>query len=398
MVFITAGMGGGTGTGAAPVIAKIAKDLGILTVGIVTTPFGWEGKKKKAQADLGLEELKASCDTVVTILNDRLSEIFGQLTLRQAFAQADNVLTTAAKSIAEIITVTADVNVDFEDVKTVMKDSGVAVMGSASVSGENRALRAAGEALTSPLLNNTDIHGAQKILLSIMYGDEDELRMDELDQITNYIEERTGGEAEIIFGYGSDASLGNQIRVTMIATGFDAGQSLSNPEKVHFELSSGKQTSLFPSAEKPVQDPKQTDIFSETPSKSEQSKNTPKEDEKEYVSLNGKYEVTFVDKTDGESTTPPPPPQKSASQQADDLRNKRLNMTKQYSDRIKKLYALSENNENALEELYKKPAYMRANAPLQDTPDPNDHETSRYNLNDDKGLLGNNKFLHDNVD
>ena len=220
MVFITAGMGGGTGTGAAPVIAKIAKELDILTVGIVTAPFIFEGKKKRDAAERGIKDLSENCDTVLVILNDKLREIFGNLPIRQAFAKADNVLTTAAKSIAEIITVTSEVNVDFEDVKTVMKDSGAAVMGSATTEGENRALRAAEEALSSPLLNNTDIHGAQKILLSIMSGDQAELEMDELTEITEYIQEKAGEEAEVIFGHGIDAELGQSIRVTVIATGF----------------------------------------------------------------------------------------------------------------------------------------------------------------------------------
>ncbi|MBD0327733.1 MAG: cell division protein FtsZ, partial [Pyrinomonadaceae bacterium] len=220
MVFITAGMGGGTGTGAAPVIAKIAKELDILTVVIVTAPFIFEGKKKRDAAERGIKDLSENCDTVLVILNDKLREIFGNLPIRQAFAKADNVLTTAAKSIAEIITVTSYVNVDFEDVKTVMKDSGAAVMGSATTEGENRALRAAEEALSSPLLNNTDIHGAQKILLSIMSGDQAELEMDELTEITEYIQDKAGEEAEVIFGHGIDSTLGQSIRVTVIATGF----------------------------------------------------------------------------------------------------------------------------------------------------------------------------------
>ena len=190
MVFITAGMGGGTGTGAAPIIAKIAKDMDILTVGIVTAPFIFEGKKKMIAAQKGIEELRANCDTVLVILNDKLREIYGNLAIRQAFGKADNILSTAAKSIAEIITVHQDVNVDFEDVKTVMKDAGAAVMGSATEEGEGRAIKAASKAIASPLLNNVDITGAQKILLSIMSGEEEELSMDELSEITEYIQER----------------------------------------------------------------------------------------------------------------------------------------------------------------------------------------------------------------
>lgn len=220
MVFITAGMGGGTGTGAAPVIAKIARDMDILTVGIVTAPFAFEGRKKILAAQAGIEELKNSCDTVLVILNDKLREVYGNLGIRSAFAKADNVLTTAAKSIAEIITVHQDINVDFEDVKTVMKNAGAAVMGSALEEGENRALLAAERAIASPLLNNVDIKGAKKILLSVTSGEEDELSMDELTEITDYINGCAGSDLELIFGQGIDPSLGKAVRVTVIATGF----------------------------------------------------------------------------------------------------------------------------------------------------------------------------------
>ncbi|MFM7194204.1 MAG: cell division protein FtsZ, partial [Bacteroidota bacterium] len=204
MVFITAGMGGGTGTGAAPVIAKIAREMQILTVGIVTMPFEFEGKKKNSQAQSGVNGLRENCDTVLVILNNRLREMFGNLAISQAFAEADTVLTTAAKGIAEIITLTGYVNVDFQDVRTVMKNAGAAVMGSAETKGENRALNAAQLALASPLLDNQDIMGAKRILLSIISGDEAELQMDELSLITNYIQEQAGDRCEVIFGHGVD--------------------------------------------------------------------------------------------------------------------------------------------------------------------------------------------------
>ncbi len=219
MLFITAGMGGGTGTGAAPVIAQIAKEMGILTVAIVTSPFGFEGRKKRTHAEDGLNALREMCDTVLIISNDKLKEVYGNLKMSEAFSQADNILATAAKGIAEMITVEQNVNVDFEDVKTVMKNSGAAVMGSAKSEGEGRALRGAQEALSSPLLNNQNVFGAQKILLSIMSG-KSELGMDELGEITDYITEQTGTDATIIFGLGTDLSLGDAIRVTIIATGF----------------------------------------------------------------------------------------------------------------------------------------------------------------------------------
>src|SRR6187402_2500994 len=231
MVFVTAGMGGGTGTGAAPVIAKIAKDMDILTVGIVTAPFSFEGKKKMGQASIGLESLRQNCDTVIVILNDKLREIFGNLSIGQAFAQADNILTTAAKGIAEIITLAGYVNVDFQDVRTVMLNAGAAVMGSAETRGDNRAKKAAEGALASPLLDNRDIMGAKKILLSIISGVEAELQMDELTEITQYIQEQAGDEGEMIFGHGVDPDLGDRIRVTVIATGFTSSESHYQPKK-----------------------------------------------------------------------------------------------------------------------------------------------------------------------
>ena len=228
MVFITAGMGGGTGTGAAPVIASIANKLGILTVGIVTMPFAFEGRKKILQAQEGVLEMKKHCDTVIVILNDKLREVLGEMTISNAFAQADNVLTTAAKSIAEIITVPGYVNVDFEDVKTVMKKAGTAVMGSAQVDGENRAQRAAEMALDSPLLNYRNVKGAKKILLSIVSGVDSELQMDELSLIADYIQEQVGCDAEMIFGHSIDKQLQDGIRVTLIATGFDDNKEDQN--------------------------------------------------------------------------------------------------------------------------------------------------------------------------
>ena len=232
MLFITAGMGGGTGTGAAPVIANIANKLGILTVGIVTMPFSFEGKKKFIQAQNGIQELKQYCDTVLVILNDKLKEVLGNVTISNAFSQADNILTTAVKSIAEIITVPGYVNVDFEDVKTVIKNAGAAVMGSAQVEGEDRAKKAVEKALISPLLNHKNIKGAKKILLSIYSSPDMELQMDELTEITNYIREIIGEDTEMIFGNGIDEQLNKSIKITIIATGFDDSEynDLSNEQ------------------------------------------------------------------------------------------------------------------------------------------------------------------------
>lgn len=220
MLFITAGMGGGTGTGAAPVVAKIARELDILTVGIVTLPFSFEGKKRRQQAFEGIEELKRHVDTLLIISNDKLREEYGNMRLTEAFKKADDVLTTASKGIAEIITVTGYINVDFEDVKTVMKNSGKAIMGSAVASGENRAIKAIEEAMRSPLLNDSNISGAKNILLYISSGEE-EISLDEVHEITDYIQHICGNTAEVIWGNGVDTSLGNNIAITVIATGFE---------------------------------------------------------------------------------------------------------------------------------------------------------------------------------
>ena len=230
MVFITAGMGGGTGTGAAPVIARIAREMGILTVGIVTSPFQWEGRKRKQQASLGIDEMREAVDTLIVINNDRLRDLYGNLSLDNAFEHADNVLTTAARGIAEIITMTGKVNVDFEDVKTVMTSSGVAIMGMAEAEGEDRSLRAAQEALSSPLLNDNDIKGAKYVLLNITHGKR-EVLMDEINEITDHIQEAAGSSADVIWGYCHDESLGDKLRVTVIATGFNQNPLNPEPEK-----------------------------------------------------------------------------------------------------------------------------------------------------------------------
>lgn len=231
MVFITAGMGGGTGTGAAPIIAGVAREMGILTVAIVTVPFSFEGKKRKTQADAGVEELKKNVDTLLVICNDKLREIHGNLKLADAFGYADNVLAIAAKSIAEIISVTLHINVDFADVQTVMKESGVAIMGSATASGENRAIRAAEAALDSPLLNDSNIEGARYILLNITSGHE-EITMDEMGEITDFIQEQAGQSAEVIMGVGTDEHLENNICVTLIATGFKTKNQIKQQKPI----------------------------------------------------------------------------------------------------------------------------------------------------------------------
>lgn len=442
MVFITAGMGGGTGTGAAPVIAQVSKELDILTVGIVTAPFAFEGKKKMKAAEEGIKELKRYCDTVIVIMNDKLREIYGNLSISDAFAEADNVLTTAAKGIAEIITVPGYVNVDFEDVKTVMKDAGPAVMGSAKTIGDSRARRAAEEALNSPLLNQQNIFGAQKILLSIISGEEAELQMDELTEITDYIQEYAGDEAEVIFGHGVDPTLGENIRVTVIATGFgtvnEQGEYVEHLQSATrvVDLESSKEIK-YKNTEKEKPTPK--DFFFELPKKMdhepEKVSNEKEEDEfdewapyqfsslkdeikreveeeerrnEEKKQSNKKrpkqasFEFDFTDKFDESS--------KPSDIELDEVEigdafkeslteSARLRFAKEREKRENELQG--KKYEMATDEFKERlniPAYERKKVKLQNPPHSSEPSISKYNLNENNKILGNNKFLHDNVD
>jgi cell division protein FtsZ len=255
MVFVTAGMGGGTGTGAAPVIAQVAKDLGILTVGIVTVPFNFEGRKRRQQAEEGLDKMRQNVDTLLIINNERLREFGKNMSLSSAFSHADNVLTVAAKGIAEVISVTGTINVDFNDVNTVLRNSGQAIMGSAVAAGEDRALVAVKEALTSPLLNDNDINGASYVLLNITYGDQ-EVMMDEITEITDYIQDAAGATADVIWGHGYDATLGDKISITLIATGFSSSPITGferAPERKIVALEDENRIEIVSPLESPVQ-------------------------------------------------------------------------------------------------------------------------------------------------
>ncbi len=222
MAFVTAGMGGGTGTGGAPIVAQICKDLGVLTVGIVTTPFAYEGRKRMQQAEAGIAQLKEHVDTLLVISNDKLRHQFGNLKMREAFAKADNVLATAAKCITDVISSTGQINVDFADVCTVMKNGGVAILGNAQANGEGRAQKAIQEALASPLLNDNDISGARWILLNINSAEgEHEFTMDEAEVIQDFLVKQAGKGTDIILGMGYDNTLGDNIGITIIATGFE---------------------------------------------------------------------------------------------------------------------------------------------------------------------------------
>jgi len=461
MVFVTAGMGGGTGTGAAPVLAKIAKDMDILTVGIVTAPFAFEGKKKMAQAELGIKELKENCDTVLVILNDKLREIYGNLSISDAFAQADNILTTAAKGIAEIITVPGYVNVDFEDVRTVMYKSGAAVMGSAMADGENRARRAAEHAISSPLLNNQDINGAQKILLSITSGEQAELQMDELSEITEFIQEMAGPDAEVIFGHGIDAGLGNNISVTVIATGFDDSYTkpIVKEGKKVFDLESTRQIPLFdarkdgplpkiiePLLQSSVEEEKDEIESEEQVTDLEIDENQIKMDLEieEEIELEDENETTLEDEAEEDESKElvevPNIPQeekefdrgfffeKRVVEEEEDeaglfedeeifkidetaeeelneegileLKAKKEFLQKQAKERVEKLRGISGHDldTDAFKEKLDVPAYLRKKIIFEKVPHSSESNISRYNLNDENQILGNNRFLHDNVD
>lgn len=266
MVFVTAGMGGGTGTGAAPVIAQVAKELGILTVGIVTLPFEFEGKKRRSQADEGLERLRQNVDTLLVINNEKLRTIGKSLTLSEAFQKADNILTVAAKGIAEVIADTGVINVDFNDVNTVLRNSGRALMGSAMASGEGRDFEAVKAAMNSPLLNDHDICGAKYVLLNITYGDK-EVLMDEIMNITDFIQDAAGEDAEVIWGHGHDSTLGDNLAITLVATGFSTVDAVNYvlPERKLMDLDEEQKKEIVSPMSSPFESNSITDTLNQEP-------------------------------------------------------------------------------------------------------------------------------------
>jgi cell division protein FtsZ len=266
MVFVTAGMGGGTGTGAAPVIAQVAKELGILTVGIVTLPFEFEGKKRRSQADEGLERLRQNVDTLLVINNEKLRTIGKSLTLSEAFQKADNILTVAAKGIAEVIADTGVINVDFNDVNTVLRNSGRALMGSAMASGEGRDFEAVKAAMNSPLLNDHDICGAKYVLLNITYGDK-EVLMDEIMNITDFIQDAAGEDAEVIWGHGHDSNLGDNLAITLVATGFSTVDAVNYvlPERKLMDLDEEQKKEIVSPMSSPFESNSITETLNQEP-------------------------------------------------------------------------------------------------------------------------------------
>ena len=311
MAFVTAGMGGGTGTGGAPIISKICKDLGILTVGIVTTPFSYEGKKRQQQAEEGIKNLKQYVDTLLVISNDKLRHQFGNLKMREAFSRADNVLATAAKCITDVINSTGQINVDFADVCTVMKNGGVAILGNAACEGESRAQRAIEEALNSPLLNDSEIRGAKWILININSAEgEHEFTMDEVEIIQNHLLSQAGENTDVILGLGYDNTLGNKIGITLIATGFQFKDPVSKRETPKKEVRSEERI-VMTLGEQPIPKPQATtppaveDLLAPKLIDEENNVEIPDVEEKEpeiHLHLNT---VQFVDEKEEEDLSQP---------------------------------------------------------------------------------------------
>jgi cell division protein FtsZ len=398
MLFITAGMGKGTGTGGAPVIAALAREMGILTVGLVTTPFSYEGPKRFQQAMEGINEIKKHVDTILVVSNDKLREIYGNLKLTEAFSNADSILTNAAKSIAEIITLPGHVNVDFEDVRTVMQNSGVAIMGTSACEGEQRALNAVEQALTSPLLMDNDIKGAKNILVNITSGN-NELSVDELTEINEYIQREAGEETNIILGICNAEELGEKLSITIIATGFQSKPLARKNAKVE-NIEAPKQAAKEEPAAKTM--PRTRTVRTHHIEKEETKLQMPlefvlsnkeeKKEEKADVTDNtiaGDDMMKLVEKPEGTSTSESPMSQ---------LHRERVNKLKDLSFKL--------NNQSSITELERQPAFIRRNIPLKDVPHSSESERSAYYLSDSDNpdkpaeIKKNNSFLHgqDKVD
>jgi cell division protein FtsZ len=445
-------MGGGTGTGASPIIAKAAKELDILTVGIITTPFSFEGKRRKMQAEEGLEEFKKYVDSYLVISNDRLREIFGNLTLGSAFAQADNILTTAAKGIAEIITIPGYINVDFKDVRTVMKESGVAIMGSYAAEGENRALRAVEGALASPLLKDNEIEGARYILLNISSGQK-EVTMDEVSIITDYIQSEAGLAADLIWGNCTDESLGEKISVTIIATGFQTTEERAVeksqvkkispltpenaplvrpvPEAVNSFITPAEQPVVQQQPVAKVPEGPQPDLFGSFFKAQANEETIPVQPAEPVV----RHTLAFEEPAPAEEQTfdndmrlkeveaevtvsmpvfepirpepqpePEPEPEPVAlnpdENKTDESIEEQLRKSKERILRLKDL-SMKLRTANGLQELENEPAYKRKQMALQQMPHSSESQVSRFTLSTEDGfteIRPNNSFLHDNVD
>jgi cell division protein FtsZ len=434
MVFITAGMGGGTGTGAAPVIAGIAREMGILTVGIVTSPFLWEGRKRKQQALSGIEEMRNAVDTLIVINNDRLRDLFGNLSLDNAFEHADNVLTTAARGIVDIIYKPGKVNVDFEDVKTVMGNSGVAIMGMAEAEGEDRAMRAAHDALSSPLLNDSDIKGAKFVLLNVTHGTR-ALSMDEMTEITDHIQEAAGSTADVIWGYGKDEALGDRIRITVIATGFqsttaDGQVDVSRNERVVIPLDADRPTMITQPIVNPVEVSAPVAVAPPPAAPVEQEiylKSVEVAPEPVAMNVPAPQAIIPLDfeiaaprvvvpanlPVQEEKVVYPLNDDAPAQPVADrtEVTEARLSPNEhqmRVEERVTRMREVSQKlrTPNGLNDMEREPAYKRKNIQINDTQHSTSSTVSRYTLSEETDESGerrvelkrNNPYLHDNVD
>ncbi len=426
MVFITAGMGGGTGTGAAPVIAQVAKEMGILTVGIVTVPFAFEGRKRRLQAEEGLEQIRSYVDTLLVINNEKLREITGNLSISEAFAKADSVLSTAAKSIADVVSVTGAINVDFNDVKTVMKDSGVAIMGSGIAEGENRALECVESALQSPLLNDNDITGANYILLNITYGD-NEVTMDEITAITDFVQDQAGNTAEVIFGHGYDPTLGSQLGVTLIATGFQTvpfTEYVKAPQKTKIELIDTPKvevvapltqpTSNIEKSEEPSMYVKTVETHVETSHSPTSFDSIKAEEDKEITEKPTMNQFVFDlgssndEKSEEDTLTRYTLDGEVTEEKTIDFTTERRSVSaedtaKISNERLEQIrkYTASLRTSEGLAKYESEPAFMRKNVELEERNFSKENTSSRFSISKDdeeSSLNSNNSFLHDNVD
>ena len=441
MLFITAGMGGGTGTGAAPVIAEVAKQKGILTVGVVTNPFSTEGGNRKKYAKDGLIELRKCVDTLLIINNDKLIEVYGDLTLSKAFAKANEVLNTATKGIAEVISQHLLVNIDLNDARRVLQNSGTAVMGQSEASGENRAIEAVEGALDSPLLNDNDIFGAEQVLLKIVTGPgDDEIKMSELNKIKSKIQQAAGNDVNIIEGVGIDNNLESSISVTVIATGFE--QKIDK-DPVKINLSDSNNIEDYITAEKVIEDDDkkveslQTKIFNfdkevlvqEISSSDENNINSKPVDDENKIIFELDSEITpenisNTELTKGEFNIDNPAVIIDEIKNDDNLSDNsfeeneitdssKTQIDKSISTNSKKGLE-SREREERLREISKKlrtpsgltfleeqPAYKRNNVTLESVPKSDKEDTANFTLEQNGGdiiLKKNNSFLHDNVD
>ena len=449
MLFITAGMGGGTGTGAAPVIAEIAREKGILTIAVVTHPFTNEGGYRKQYAKEGLEELKKQVDTLLIINNDKLIEVYGDLTLTQAFGKANEVLNTATKGIAEVISQHLLVNIDLNDARKVLENSGTAVMGQAQATGENRAIEAVTEALDSPLLNDNEIYGAEQVLLKIVTGSgDDEIKMSELSKIKNKIQSAAGRDVNIIEGIGIDPDLGSAVSVTVIATGFEtkkvndpitidlesnefskdnekiendftiettnsshvqqtlsleedslqdhsetiAQSNLSNLKEKGFQI---EETSVLVE-EKIVLELEEEDLEEDSPVISldleeKFEAETEEVNSEEFISdiLNSEDVEVKNASIDNETVL------NSDTENLTTANSMRVE-ARERENRLREI-SIKLRTPSGLTKLENEPAYKRSNILLDDTTHSSEEELSRLSLNNE-GLQSNNKFLHDNVD